>query len=358
MSRLSYSHPLFPRPHVLWICTVLLTLSLLNQQISAQPRHTHHYLLALSKTDKQLVVMDTAGFKIIKKLPAGEDPHEITTSSDGGTAYISNTGSGRYHTIEVVDLRHLQLLPPIDTRPLSGPHGLAVAAGTLFFTTQGTKTIGLYDLFQKRISGVIGTGQDRTHMIKVSADGRHIYATNVGSGSISIMDFSTYPPTITPMGYALPTAKPYWDWHPTILAVAPGVEGLDLSPDEKEIWTASPDNGKVYILLTQTGRIQDSIAAGILGANRVRITRDSKYVLISSLRTGDLFVFDYKHRQLLRTLHVGTGASEVLIDPANTHAYIACTPDNYIAVIDLSNWRVTRHIDIGGRPDGLIFADF
>lgn len=328
------------------------------QSMAGKKPSTHHYFLALSKTDKQLVIMDASSFKIIKKLPAGPDPHEITTSKDGKTAYISNTGSGRYHSIEVVDLTKLTKLQPINTSPLFGPHGLAFVDDHLYFTTQGTKTIGRYNIKTQQIDGIIGTGQDRTHMLKVSRDGKHIYASNVGSGSLIILDYIQYPPTVTPMGYALPTAKPYWDWHPTILPIASGVEGLDLSDDQTQIWTASPDNGKVYIMNTETETILDSIDTNIMGANRIRITTNNKYVLISSLRTGDVFVLDYGTRHLLRKIHVGTGASEVLIDKQHTHAYISCTPDNYIAVIDLKSWKVIRHIDIGGRPDGLTFADF
>ncbi|SEA28366.1 DNA-binding beta-propeller fold protein YncE [Arachidicoccus rhizosphaerae] len=338
--------------------TIFNTGTVLSQQTPVIAPASHHYLLALSKTDKRLVIMDASDFKIIKKLPAGQDPHEITVSQDGTTAYISNTGSGLYHTIGVVDLTRLIPLPPIDTRPLLGPHGLAYIQNHLYFTTQGTKTIGRYNIKSKQIDGVIGTGQDRTHMLKVSRDGKHIYATNVGSGSLIVLDYIQYPPTVTPMGYALPTAKPYWDWHAKILSVAAGIEGLDLSDDQTQVWTASPENGKVYIMDTRKESILDSIDANILGANRVRMTQNNKYVLISSLRTGDLYVFDYATHKLLRKIHVGTGASEVLIDKQDTHAFVACTPDNYIAVVDLSNWKVTRRIDIGGRPDGLSFADF
>jgi len=34
----------------------------------------------------------------------------------------------------------------------------------------------------------MGTGQDTTHMIHVAADGRRLYATNPGSGTVSIFD--------------------------------------------------------------------------------------------------------------------------------------------------------------------------
>jgi YVTN family beta-propeller protein len=44
------------------------------------------------------------------------------------------------------------------------------------------------------------------------------------------------------------------------------------------------------------------------------------------------------------------------MDPAGNRAFIACSPDNYIAVVDLKTFEVTNHIDVGGEPDGLAWA--
>jgi YVTN family beta-propeller protein len=41
------------------------------------------------------------------------------------------------------------------------------------------------------------------------------------------------------------------------------------------------------------------------------------------------------------------------MQPDGTRAFVACTPDNYVAVIDLKTLAVTGHIDAGGEPDGM-----
>jgi DNA-binding beta-propeller fold protein YncE len=43
------------------------------------------------------------------------------------------------------------------------------------------------------------------------------------------------------------------------------------------------------------------------------------------------------------------------MDPLGGRAFIACTPDNYIAVLDLKTFEVTNRIGIGG-PDGLAWS--
>jgi YVTN family beta-propeller protein len=44
------------------------------------------------------------------------------------------------------------------------------------------------------------------------------------------------------------------------------------------------------------------------------------------------------------------------MDPDGSRAFVACTPDNYVAVIDLKTLTVTGRIDAGQEPDGLAWA--
>jgi YVTN family beta-propeller protein len=53
---------------------------------------------------------------------------------------------------------------------------------------------------------------------------------------------------------------------------------------------------------------------------------------------------------------IGHGAAGILIDPTEPRAFVACSPDNYVVVIDLKSFQVTNHIDVGGEPDGLAWA--
>ncbi|PZP51269.1 MAG: hypothetical protein DI598_03625, partial [Pseudopedobacter saltans] len=100
------------------------TILLFNLHVFAQNNH-HRLLLGISKVDHKLVLMDSKTYQVINKIDIGEDPHEVTVSSDGKTAYVSNTGFGTLHDINVIDLVQQRALKTIDTRPLWGPHGLS-----------------------------------------------------------------------------------------------------------------------------------------------------------------------------------------------------------------------------------------
>jgi len=152
-------------------------------------------LLVLSKADRTVSIVDPTTLKVVARMPSGPDPHEIVADADGKLAYASNYGGpgGAYNTISVVDLVEHKALPPIDLGALRGAHGLAFAGGKLWFTAETNKVIGSYDPATKRVDWVLGTGQNRTHMIIVSASLKRIVTSNVSSATMSIIDKITRP---------------------------------------------------------------------------------------------------------------------------------------------------------------------
>src|SRR6267154_4030758 len=88
-------------------------------------------LLVLEKAGNTLAIVDPATLKIIARVPAGPDPHEVEASPDGKLAYISNYGGSdsSLHTISVVALTTQKAVSPIDLGALRSPHGLAFAGG-------------------------------------------------------------------------------------------------------------------------------------------------------------------------------------------------------------------------------------
>src|SRR3954469_21948556 len=72
-------------------------------------------LLALSKADHIMAIVDPATLKVIARIPVGEDPHELVASSDGKTAYVCIYGGGSFHEINVIDLVAQKRLSNIDT---------------------------------------------------------------------------------------------------------------------------------------------------------------------------------------------------------------------------------------------------
>jgi YVTN family beta-propeller protein len=308
-------------------------------------------LLALSKQAHTLAIVDPATLKVVARLPVGPDPHEVIASTDGTKAYVSIYGFGRYHTLSVLDLAAQKALPDVDTGALNGPHGLAFVGGKVWFTAEGAKAVGRFDPATGTIDWIMGTGQNRTHMLYVTSDEKKIYTTNVSSGTLSVLE------QVTPSAGAPQRVPSRMDWNVSVIAVGKGDEGFDVSPDGRELWTANAQDGTLSVIDLVTRKVTATLDAKFFASNRLKFTPDGKLVLITSLRDGDLVVYDATSRKEYRRVHIGNGAAGILIDPDGTRAFVACTPNNYVAVVDLKTLEVTGHIDVGGEPDGLAWAE-
>jgi YVTN family beta-propeller protein len=332
---------------------------------AAQSSTPEKALLALSKRNHTLAIVDPGTLRVIARAPVGPDPHEVVASSDGKTAYVSIYGGGRYHALSVVDLVAQKALPDIDTGALNGPHGLAFAGGKVWFTAEGAKVIARYDPTTASIDWVMGTGQNRTHMIYLTADEKQIYTTNISSATVSILEQVALPPMGPPPGMRPPSgatrpppgsSQARMDWNQTVIPVGKGDEGFDVSPDGRELWTANAQDGTLSIIDIAGKRVTSTVDAKIFGANRLKFTPDGKLVLISSLGNGDVVIYDAASRKEFKRVTIGHGAAGILMDPDGTRAFIACSPDNYITILDLKTLAITGHLDVGGDPDGLAWA--
>lgn len=305
-------------------------------------------LLVLSKGDNALKIVDPSSLQVIASIPCGPDPHEVVASSDGKLAYVSNYGGGAYNTLSVADLTGQNALPKIDLGALRGPHGLVYSHDKVWFTAEAAKAIGSYDPQTQKIDWILGTGQNRTHMIWVSDDLQRIVTSNVNSATASIIE-----KTMTSGGGPMP---PHLDWNETVVPVGHGSEGFDVSPDGKEIWVANAQDGTVSVIDAGAKKMVQTLDANVKGANRLKFTPDGKLAFVSTLGGSDVTVLDAHTRSVTKRIPVGHGAAGILIQPDGARVYVACTPDNYVVVIDPKSLTVTGRISPIAHPDGLAWA--
>ena len=324
--------------------TVIAALTLLH----AQGPDSSGKLLVLAKSDLTMSVVDPVTLKVVGNVPSGPDPHEIVASSDGRMAYIANYNGGG-NIITPVDLVAMKALTPIDLGPLRAPHGLDYAANKLWFTAEGAKVIGSYDPATQKVDWVLGTGQNRTHMIYVWPDLSRMVTSNVSSASLTFVEKAT--------GGGRGRGGPQTDWNATVVAVGRGAEGFDVSPDRKQLWAANAQDGTISIVDIESKKVTDTLAANVNGANRLKFTPDGKHVFISSLGGPEVAIFDAATKRDVKRLKTGgRGAAGIQMQPDGARAYVSCTPDDYVAVVDLKTLEVTGRIEAGRQPDGLAWV--
>jgi DNA-binding beta-propeller fold protein YncE len=101
-------------------------------------------------------------------------------------------------------------------------------------------------------------------------------------------------------------------------------------------------DGSIAIVDVATKKVAQKLDAKIQGANRLKFTPDGKWVLVSLLRGGDLTVFDAAAHAESKRIAVG--------------AFVACSPDGYVARIDLRTMAVAGKFPAGNDPDGVAWV--
>ena len=324
----------------LWMA--LLVFTTLSSMTAQQPSAS---LLVLNKEDNALAVVDLASLKVRGTVPTGAGPHEVTVSSDGKWAYVSNYGSFGSaatpgHTISVIDLVNLKQVQQFDLVALTKPHGIEYAEGKVYFTAELSRAIGRYDPVTNKVDWVMGTGQNRTHMLFPSRDMSKIVTANVDSDSVSIFERS----------------KDASGWSVTVIPVGKGPEGGSLSPDEKEFWAANSHDSTVSIINVGSAKVTQTINVGTKHSNRLKFTPDGKLVLISDLGSGDVVFVDVANRKVIKRLSAGKNAEGILIQPDGVRAYVAAADDGAVVIIDLKTLEIVGKIATGNGPDGMAWA--
>jgi YVTN family beta-propeller protein len=299
-------------------------------------------LLVLNKEDNALAIVDPVSGKVVGRVPVGEAPHEVTASADGKLAFVANYGArDPGSTISVIDLAAQKELRRVDLGPLRRPHGITFADGKVYFTAELNKLIARYDPAGNQIDWLLGTGQNGTHMVLLSKDRNHMFTANIGSDSITVIDRASGPP----------------GWTETVIPVGKGPEGIDLSPDEKELWAAHSRDGGVSVIDLVGKRVTETLDVHTKRSNRLKFTPDGRRVLISDLEAGDLVVLNVPTRKEIKRMKLGRSPEGILMAPDGSRAYVAVAGDNQVAIIDLKTLEVTGRMATGSGPDGMAWAE-
>ena len=305
-------------------------------------------LVALNKADNTLAIIDASTMKITGKVTVGDTPHEVVLSTDGKTAFVANYGAQTPgSSISVIDTAAAKEIRRVDTMPLMRPHGLQFLGGKLYFTSETNRLIARYDPTANKIDWMMGTGQNGSHMVAVSSDQKKFYTANIGSDSITSIEFQNVPPAGSRIMH-IPVGK-----QP---------EAIDLSPDGKEIWTGLNVEGMVEIVDTAAYK---SVAKINIGGRpyRVKFSPDGKLVYCSMIATKEILVIDAATRKEVRRMKLENVPLGIVFSADGKTAFVTTVKDDPNAAgtdsvlkIDLERMAIAGSVDPGKAPDGIAVA--
>jgi YVTN family beta-propeller protein len=315
-------------------------------------------LLVCNKADHSVSIFDPTTRKELATLPTGKGPHEVAISPDGRTAVVSDYGDqepGR--TLTVIDvvaakvLRTIQLddsaievAERIKNRVFLRPHGSAFVDGThLVVTAEQSRALIFVDLTKGVVERELRTPQTTMHMVSLSPDRKHAFATSVREGNVAIFDLA---------GATMPR----------IVACGQGSEGLAVNPATGEAWVANRAANSVSIVDPGTGKVTKELPTGDLPF-RVTFAKGGARALIPCAESGEVYVFDAKEKKLLQAISISRDGSEqsplpmgITVDPDDHFAYVACGRGEFVAVLDLREGKVIDRIVSRAGPDGIGYA--
>jgi len=310
-------------------------------------------LLVVNQGDSDVSLIDPASGKTVATVAEntpGVHAHEIAASADGRTAFLPIYGSAGVgkpgidgHEMLVIDLATRRIVDHIDFGHGVRPHlpVLDPVTGLLYVTTELDKAVTIVDPQTHEIIGKVPTGQEQSHMLAISHDGRRGYTANVGPGTVSVLDL---------LGRKTLA----------IIPVSSDVQRISVSADDKSVFTADQTRPQLAVIDTATNKVVNWIALPGL-AYGTAATPDGRWLLVTVPEKNAVAVVDLKTLQVVRSIAVPELPQEVLIRPDAKIAYVSCiagarTELGKIAAINLASWDVAKVIVGGKYSDGLAWA--
>jgi len=301
----------------------------------------------VNQGDSDVSIVDPVSGRAISTVAektAGVHGHEIAVSADGRTAFLPIYGSSGVgspgidgHEMLVIDLPTKAIVGNIDFGHGVRPHCAVLdpASGLLYVTTELDKTVTVIDPKNRKIVGAVPTGQEESHMLAISHDGRLGYTANVGPGTVSVLD--------------LVGRKTV-----AVIPVSGKVQRISISVDDKLVFTADQTKPQLAVIDTATPKVKTWIALPGLGYGTAA-TQDGRRLLVAIPSTNQVAVVDLRSMQVVRRIEVDPRPQEILIRPDGKVAYVSCAGGK-VAAIDLEKWNVEKLIPAGNYPDGLAWA--
>lgn len=306
-------------------------------------------LIVLNKSDHEAVLVDPATHKPVARITTGRGPHEVAVSPDGRTAYVSNYGMyGVFRegqrvnepgsTLSVLDLGTRTIKDTFDLGTYAKPHGIAVSRDgrRLWVTCEDSKAVLELDAATGKVLKTWTTGQETSHMIVPAMDESRLFVANIRSGSATVIERAND--------------------RVTTVVTAPGAEGIDVSPDGREVWVTNRADSSISVIDARGDSVIAKLESGGRFPIRVKFRPDGREAWVSCLQSNAVTVFDARTRKLLATVAVGAAPVGIQMSPDGRRAYVANTNDDLVTVIDVAARKVVATFTTGNEPDGMAWA--
>lgn len=282
----------------------------------------------------EVIAVDVANGKIIKRYPGVENPHGLVATPDGeylvaGSIKETPVPNGApadtpNSKLYVIHPGHGHVMAEI---PVSGwtHHEAITPDGKYVISTHPTRGgISVVDLINNKVYKTVKTGPTPNYTV-ITKDGKRAYVSNTGNGTISEIDLGSW--TVT-----------------RSLEAGPSPEHLVFSPDEKTLYVANDRAGTVSVVPVKEGKVETTYKIG-KRLHGLDIGDDGKTLFVSSRSDNKLVALDTKTGEQ-RVLTLSPEPYHLDKIPGTGKVYVSSSKEPKIWVIDQKTFTVIDTIQL------------
>jgi DNA-binding beta-propeller fold protein YncE len=277
--------------------------------------------------ESKVVLVDGNTYQTLATLETGKSPHEVRVSPDKRHAYVA---AGK--TITAVDLRNRKVKASFDLGSYSA-HDIRVSRDgkLLWAACAPMQAILEMDAETGKILKTYKTEQQGSWFVEITPDERKLYTPNLEGKSVSVIDRAT--------------------GKVKVIQFESPVYGIDVTPDGRQVWVSGGDLG---VIDTATDEVVARVKTSEAETGRIRLTSDGKRVVVAL--TKKLAVYDVKTRRLISETELGAEPKVLTLSDDNRRAFLTNPADNSVSVVDIVSGRQLTALQTGKKPDGIGWA--
>lgn len=211
----------------------------------------------------------------------------------------------------------------------------ATLPARIYVANESTNDVSVIDATTFQPVGTIPSLNHSTHDLAVSRDGRRLYASNLASGRVSVID----------------TVK-----RETIASIYTGerCHVVALSNDDAQLWVANIGENTISIIDTKTFRILGTIPVG-KGPTGLTFSHDGRFAFVSGQGDKSVGVVDTATHQTVKTIPVGANPHFMVV-ARDGHVWGVNTGHDDIYVLDPETHEKVGSFVVGDKPQQIAFA--
>jgi YVTN family beta-propeller protein len=215
------------------------------------------------------------------------------------------------------------------------PKTEAPPAVRIYVANESSNSVTVIDANTLTVVRTIEARNHSTHDLALTRDGRQLFATNLASGRVSVIDTTTLD---------------------TVASIFTGARChvVTLTNDNSQAWVANIADDNISIIDTTTLRIVGTIPVG-KGPTGLTFSRDGRFAYVSHQGDKTVSVIDTASHRIIKSIPVGPNPHFLVLGP-DGRIWGSNTGSDTIYVIDPGTHAIAGTVKVGPAPQQIAFG--